>query len=189
MSALLDSLRTFFRTFTRTVLPDGPNIRAGVLVLIFEKTGEPHFLLTRRTKDVEHHKGQISFPGGAVDAGDRDLVATALRESNEEVGLPTRGIEILGLGDDISVPSGFIITPVVGYIKHLPLLKMNTSEVESVIEVPLSFFAEPANKRVVKMMRNGELRDVYFYNYGETEIWGATAAIIESFLRKTQAAT
>ncbi len=189
MAASIESLRTFFKTFTRTALPDGKNIRAGVLVLIFEKRGEPHFLLTRRTHDVEHHKGQISFPGGAVDAGDRDLVATALRESNEEVGLPTQGIEILGVGDDISVPSGFVITPVVGYVKHLPPLKINASEVESVIEVPLSFFAEPANRRVVKMMRNGELRDVYFYNFGETEIWGATAAIIESFLRKTRSAT
>ena len=88
MNSQIDRLRSFFKTYERVLKPDVALTRAGVLVPLFEKNGETHFLLTKRTQDVEHHKGQVSFPGGAVDKGDRDIVTTALRESEEEIGLP-----------------------------------------------------------------------------------------------------
>ncbi len=184
MNSFREKLQSFFKTYQRVELPDSQLIRAGVLVVIFEKRGEPYFLLTKRTNDVEHHKGQISFPGGAVDAGDRDMIATALRETEEEIGLTADSIKVVGLLDDIEIPTGFVVTPVVGYVEELPLLRLNRPEVELVLEVPITFFQESGNKKVVKMMRGGELRDVYSFSYGEFQIWGATAAIINSFLKK-----
>ncbi len=158
--------------------------RAGVLVPIFEKRDEPYFLLTKRTEDVEHHKGQISFPGGAVDSSDADMIATSLRETEEEIGLAVGQIDVVGTLDDIIIPTGFLVTPVVGYLGALPPLKLNRREVESILEVPVSFFRDPKHKKVVKMMRGNVLHDVYFFTFGESQIWGATAAIIESFLSK-----
>jgi 8-oxo-dGTP pyrophosphatase MutT (NUDIX family) len=184
MISFHEQLRQFFRTYRRVELMSSQLTRAGVLVGIFEKRDEAYFLLTKRTDDVEHHKGQISFPGGAVDAGDRDIVATSLRETEEEIGLTAEHIDVVGTFDDIIIPTGFMVTPVVGYIDELPPLKLNRTEVESVLEVPLSFFQESKNKKVVKMMRGGVLHDVYFFTYGEFQIWGATAAVINSFLSK-----
>jgi len=184
-----EQLRQFFSTYRRVELLSSQLTRAGVLVGIFEKRDEPHFVLTKRTDDVEHHKGQISFPGGAVDAADEDIVATSLRETEEEIGLTADHIDVVGACDDIIIPTGFLVTPVVGFIDTLPPLKLNRTEVESVLEVPLSFFRESKNKKVVKMMRGGALHDVYFFTYGEFQIWGATAAIIESFLRKLTSAS
>jgi 8-oxo-dGTP pyrophosphatase MutT (NUDIX family) len=184
MQSVVDELRSFFEKYERATKPDAPLVRAGVLVPIFEKGGEPHFLLTKRTQDVEHHKGQISFPGGAVDTGDRDIVATALRESDEEIGLPADHVEVLGLFDDLIIPTGFVVTPVVGYVAHMPALRLNNSEVNSVLEVPLSFFRDPKNRQVLKMMRGGVVRDVYLFPFEHNEIWGATAFIINSFLEK-----
>jgi 8-oxo-dGTP pyrophosphatase MutT (NUDIX family) len=182
MSSVREKLQSFFQAYRRTELPNTQLTRASVLVPIFEKSQEPFFLLTQRTHDVEHHKGQISFPGGVVDKIDRTILQTALRETEEEIGIPSDRIEIVGVINDIVIPTGFVVTPVVGYIASLPQLKLNKGEVESVLEVPFSFFLQPANKRVVKMERLGELRDVFFFTFRKHEIWGATAAIIDSFL-------
>lgn len=175
-------LQDFFTQYQRVELPDSGLTRAAVLVPIFEKMHEPYFLLTKRTQDVEHHKGQVSFPGGAVDHNDKNIVQTALRETNEEIGLPDNQIQVAGILSDITIPTGFVVTPVVSYILLLPPLKLNKREVESILEVPFAFFLERKNRKVVQMARGSKLRDVYFFTYGETEIWGATAAIIDSFL-------
>lgn len=184
MNTLSNQLTGFFQSFERVVLSDAGLTRAGVLVPIVERDDEPYFLLTRRTQDVEHHKGQISFPGGAVDDGDRDIVATALRETEEEIGLPSNAISVLGLFNDITIPTGFVVTPVVGYIPSLPSLRLNASEVESVFEAPFSFFLRPENRKIETMVRGGQRRDVYFFTFGKYEIWGATAFIIDSLLKE-----
>jgi 8-oxo-dGTP pyrophosphatase MutT (NUDIX family) len=184
MISFKERLQDFFRHYHRVALPDSGLTRAAVLVPIFEKSNEPFLLLTKRTQDVEHHKGQVSFPGGTNDKDDADIVATALRETSEEIGLTSREIEVMGIISDITIPTGFVVTPVVGYISSLPSLKLNRSEVESVLEVPFSFFRIQGNKKIVKMMREGQLRDVYFFTYCGSEIWGATAAIIDSFLNE-----
>jgi 8-oxo-dGTP pyrophosphatase MutT (NUDIX family) len=157
--------------------------RAAVLILLFPKGEDLRFLLTRRTQDVEHHKGQISFPGGSEDASDHDIIETALRESEEEIGLPRAAVQVLGLFDDYETPSGFAITPVVGYVPELPQLHLNTTEVTETLEVPVALFADRANERVERKQVGGKLHDVYFYRYGGHEIWGATAAMIRSFLQ------
>jgi len=116
------------------------------------------------------------------------MISTALRETKEEIGLSPENIQILGLFDDFSTPTGFVITPAVGYVPRLPELRANSREVEEILEVPLAFFLNPENERVVRMQRDGVMRDVFFYTYREgVEIWGATAFILRSFLKSVHA--
>ena len=150
----------------------------------FTKSNSWHLLMTKRSDDVEHHKGQISFPGGAVDRGDKDIVATALRETEEEIGLPAASVEVLGLHDDHETPTGFIMTPVVGYVKRMPALTPRLEEVGEILEVPVSLFFDASKERVVKMERMGKEIDVYFFDFGKHEIWGATARISRDFLQE-----
>lgn len=183
-----EHIRNFLSSRIRRKIDD-PNLRrAAVLILFYARDGILHVLLTKRTSIVEHHKGQISFPGGSADEGDSSLIETALRETMEEIGLEISGVRILGLYHDQWTPTGFSITPVVGYIPSLPPLKPNRHEVEEIIEIPVSFFLDPANGEVRRMERAGKTVDVHFYRYGNHEVWGATAAILRSFLADLAAA-
>ncbi len=179
----IETIRSFLRNYSPKTMNDASLTRAGVLMPFVGSEDGLSLLLTKRTDRVEHHKGQISFPGGAADDGDVDIVATALRETAEETGLTASAVEVLGKFDDFWTPTGFIITPVVGYLKHLPPLQLSSEEVEAVLQIPVSFFLDPTNERIVKMERNGTIHDVYFFRHGEHEVWGATAAMIRSFLR------
>ncbi len=165
-----------------TLSAEKKNIRASVLVPIVSVHGELHLLLTVRTHEVETHKGQISFPGGVCDSEDNDETETALREAEEEIGLPESSVDILGLLDDFVTPTGFLITPLVGYIHALPLLKPNPEEVAEILFVPVSFFADEQNGRSEERTINGKQLKVWFFNYKQHTIWGATAAMIKHFL-------
>lgn len=182
MTVTIEQIRAFFSTY-RPKEQRAPHLkRAAILIPFFEKKSALHVLLTKRTESVEHHKGQISFPGGAMDDHDADSVTTALRETEEEIGLKKSVVEVLGVFDDYTTPSGYRITPVVGFVASVPALQPSTDEVAEIFEVPLSFFLDKKNERVVPIMRNGKWRDVYFYNYGPYKVWGVTAAILRSFL-------
>lgn len=157
-----------------------------MLILLFHRRNELQVLLTRRTTDVEHHKGQISFPGGSADRSDSDIVGTALRETEEEIGIRPADVEVLGLFNDVWTPSGFRITPVIGFLHSVPPMMLSEEEVEEVLEVPVSFFLERRNEKVKRLTRNGVHHDIYFYRYGNNEIWGATAAMLRSFLLALQ---
>lgn len=153
--------------------------RAAVLVPLYESDGEVHLLLTRRTETVEHHKGQISFPGGAAD-GDEDLRQTALRETFEEVGIPADHVELLGQLPDVEVTvSGFRVTPYVGVIPHPYPLRPSADEIEETVGVPLAIFRDPSNLRVELRERDGRRYEVYHYTHGAYDVWGATALIIK----------
>jgi 8-oxo-dGTP pyrophosphatase MutT (NUDIX family) len=156
--------------------------RAGVLVPLILGVEGADLLFTRRTDHVETHKGQISFPGGMVDEGDADIVQTALREAEEELGIGSKLIDVKGILDDLAVPSGFIITPVVGILSSLPSLTPNPQEVAEAFSVPLAFFCNPANGRSELRDYRGGKREVWFYEHGEHIIWGATAMIVRSLL-------
>jgi len=157
--------------------------RAAVLIPVIVKDNAIEMLLTRRTDQVEHHKNQISFPGGAVDPEDKTIVETALRETEEELGIAPEKIEVIGSIDEVTTPSGFLITPVVGLLKQLPSLRLHRIEVEDAFTVPLDFFTGQNNVRVEHREYEGKKHDVYFYRYEDKEIWGVTAYIIRLFIR------
>lgn len=155
--------------------------KAAVLITLFPKEGELHVLLTVRTDEVETHKGQISCPGGMCNTEDVDATATALRETEEEIGIPPSIIEILGSIDDHATPTGFIVTPVVGYLTIKPELRISKAEVADVFGVPLSVFIERKNARTETMTRDGKKHLVWYFDYGERTIWGATARMLVNF--------
>jgi 8-oxo-dGTP pyrophosphatase MutT (NUDIX family) len=181
-SALLRGLTHLSLTGERDALAIEGFRRAGVLVPLILRGRGADLLFTRRTDHVETHKGQISFPGGMTDEGDTDIVHTALREAEEELGIAAKYVEIKGILDDIAVPSGFIITPVVGTLRALPLLTPNPQEVAEAFTVPLAFFCNPANGRSELRDYRGGKREVWFYQHGEHIIWGATAMIVRLLL-------
>jgi len=165
---------------TRMPVPREGFTPAAVLIPLVLNASALDVLLTRRTEDVETHKGQIAFPGGMVDDGDTDRWHTALRETEEELGIGPAHVEVLGILDDLLTPTGFVITPVVGIVEPLPIMKPNPHEVAEVFTVPLAFFADAQNgRREWRSTPLGE-REVWFYEYEGRVIWGATAAILRN---------
>ena len=160
--------------------------KAAVLVPLILESGVPHLLFTKRTEIVETHKGQISFPGGVMDPDDGDVIRTALREAWEEVGIPEAAVVISGLLDDLATPTGFIITPVVGLIEQLPRLSPNKDEVADIFQVPLSFFSDQRNGRSELREFRGRKHEVWFYQSDGHTIWGATAIIVRSLLKRLE---
>jgi len=157
---------------------------ASVLVPLFKKDGEILILFTRRTDHVEHHKGQISFPGGMRDPADPDSVSTAIRETWEEVGIEPASIQIIGELDDHPTVSGFNITPFVGRISDPFTTRICEEQLSELFSVPLSFFLEESNCRQEFLLdSDGHKREFYVFQYGEYRIWGATAAIIYNFIK------
>lgn len=166
----------------RLIVDDPDLICAAVLMPLLLKQNEWHLLVTQRAESVEHHRGQISFPGGACEPKDADLLATALREAYEEVGIPPQATEVLGALDDLETVTGFVVTPFVGIIPYPLPYSLNQKEVAAVIEVPLSFLRDPANLRTEVREHRGKRHNVLFWDYGSYTIWGATARIIQDFL-------
>jgi len=172
----------------RRVVPPGPLVRAAVLVPIVDR-GEAVLVFAQRTDRVGHHKGQISFPGGRVDPGDADDLAAALREAHEEVGLEPALVEPLGLLDDTeTVATQYVITPWVGVVRAPVAWQPDGEEIEKVIEVPVAALLDRGCFRVELWQRDGIEREVYFYEYRDTTIWGATARILKQYLDLVEAA-
>ena len=166
------------------MLPLPPGMRrAAVLVPLVQATGETALLLTKRSETVEHHKSQISFPGGGLEDGESPLDA-ALRETREEIGIPPADVEILGeLDDEETAVSGFVVTPFVGIVQQPSRLRLSPHEVRAVLQVPLSVLLDPRNVRTEVWKRGEDERLlIYFYTAGREVIWGATARIIARFL-------
>jgi len=158
---------------------------SAVLLPFIEKEGEWHLLLTRRADDLEHHRGQVAFPGGSVEAGE-SAVDAALRETGEEIGIHPEAVEVIGEIDEIWTPTGYVITPVVGVLKTLDGLAPDEREVARVFTVPLAYFADEGNAELKTMHVGPWTRDVYFY-YPEGEtVWGATAFIIRGMLKRME---
>lgn len=178
---MLEVLRARLAGRAARDLPPHTSRRAAVLVPLFEHEGVLHLLLTKRTDTVEYHKGQISFPGGRLEEGDADLLATALRETYEEIGMAPESVEVLGRLDEIeTVGSGFAVTPFVGLVPRPRGLRINPGEIEEIIEAPVGVFLDPANLRVERVEREGRAVDVLFYTCPPHVVWGATARIIQA---------
>ncbi|MBI4497675.1 MAG: GNAT family N-acetyltransferase [Chloroflexi bacterium] len=159
---------------------------SAVLLLLYEKGGAPYVLFTRRTSLVEDHKGEVSFPGGAWHPGeDPSLLATALRESHEEVGVAPDNVEVLGELDDTVPLSKYVITPYVGTLRSPQDFRPAAIEVAEVLEVPLAYLKDPAHRRdAAREPRRyaGKQISGEYVVYGESVIWGATYRILRQFL-------
>lgn len=161
--------------------------RAAVLVPVVDRPEGPTVILTVRSEHLRNHKGQISFPGGRRDDGDADAVDTALREAEEEIGLPRRQVEILGYLDDYPTMTRYRVTPVVGVIRDLPALRIDAAEVAETFEVPLSLLLDPASYEQKHLFRGALKLPFYEVNYGNYRIWGATAGMLWDLCRKVNA--
>ena len=158
-------------------------IRAAVLVPIFEKGNEPYIVFTERTHRVSTHKGQISFPGGRLDEDDTTLLDAALRECEEEIGIPRSDVDVLGQLDDCpTYVSSYMITPFVGVIPWPHQFRMNEVETASIIETPISELLDPRCLAEGSEIVDGHILPAYFYAHGGKVIWGATARILKQFL-------
>jgi len=150
----------------------GENLRASaVLIPLFHNQGQYHVLLTERSEEVDFHKGQVCFPGGTREPSDSSLLQTALRETEEEIGVKAEDVEILGKFDDnLTLTSNYVISPFVAFIPYPYPLKADGREIREIFSVPLSFLMDEANFKQDS------------YEYEGHIIWGATARILRQFI-------
>lgn len=151
---------------------------AGVLIPIVERGDELSLLLTQRSQELKHHAGQVSFPGGRMEKRDATIVATALRETHEEVGIDPRQISIVGYLNTLPTGTGYAVTPVVGLIEGEPELDIDHSEVEYTFEVPLAFLLDSRNDRLIERSVGGYDLVLAEFHWQNERIWGATAHIV-----------
>jgi 8-oxo-dGTP pyrophosphatase MutT (NUDIX family) len=153
-------------------------IPAAVLIPVVNREDELKVLFTRRAANLAQHAGQISFPGGHIEESDNEPIDAALRETEEEVGLPRHHIDVIGQLENYISRTGFEITPIVGVIEPPFTVVPQPSEVAEVFEVPLSFLLNPENHHRHTREISGENREFYAMPYGEYYIWGVTAGIL-----------
>ena len=153
---------------------------AAVLFPIVLRAGGKTVLLTQRTAHLRDHAGQVSFPGGRVEDDDASPIDTALRETEEEIGLARQHVEILGFLPEYRTGTGFSVTPVVGLVRPPFDLRLDPFEVAEAFEVPLDFLLDPANHKEHSLHYRGALRHYFAMPYGDYFIWGATAGMIRS---------
>ena len=156
---------------------------AAVLILVIDRPQAPTVLFTQRTAHLTDHAGQISFPGGRVEDGDPSADHTALRETREETGVDVTRIALLGSIPHYTTGTGYLITPVVGWMEPPIEYRPDPTEVEECFEVPLDFLIQPANHRLESAMYKGRMRQYYAIPYGQRYIWGATAGMLVTLTR------
>ncbi|OQW93578.1 MAG: CoA pyrophosphatase [Beggiatoa sp. IS2] len=163
-----------------------PTLRpAAVLLPLVERPQGITVILTRRTEHLQNHGGQICFPGGTYDATqDENPIATALRETMEEIGLPPESVEVAGFLESFQTGTGFLIVPVVGFVKPDFKLQLDPFEVAEAFEVPLDFVFNPDNHQQRVIVVHNVKRSYYQFNYEHWMIWGATAGILINFYQR-----
>ena len=184
-----DDVRRLLSGYTPIIqTPDPPLPPAGVLLILHERPNGPHIIFQKRTDSVRDHKGQISFPGGAMDPGDGTVLRTALRETHEEIGVEPEHIEVFGPLDDMVTISNFLVTPFVGWLDRYPYeWKFSHHEVAYLLEVPLDHLRDAKNLIPDRRLINGKEYEFQSYQFGDDLIWGATARMLGNFLDLLQA--
>jgi 8-oxo-dGTP pyrophosphatase MutT (NUDIX family) len=168
--------------FSEVTLTEDVHLKcAAVLVPLVWQDNAWHLLYTRRTETVESHKGQVSFPGGACDDGETSPEQTALRETEEEIGIPARDVKILGRLANLITITYFRVTPVVGVVKWPAVLRVENNEVARVFTIPLEWLANPSNRW---QFERADLKRplIAYHPYDGELLWGATARITVDFL-------
>ena len=167
----------------------GGTTDAAVLIPLYLDQGDLHAVYTKRRDDLKKHAGEISFPGGRPDFPDEDLMVTALREAEEEIGLPRAAVEVIGLADRYRTITGFEVTPVVGVIAPGLELRPCPGEVAGMFEAPLRHLLDPARQVEKSVVWRGRDRTYYEIDYEGRRIWGATAAMIVNLSRRLELVT
>lgn len=161
-----------------------PPTPAAALVPVIDRPGGGTILLTERTQHLHYHAGQISFPGGRVEPEDENPVATALRETEEEIGLERGFVEIVGYLDRYKTGTGFLVTPVVGLVSVGFSLSLDEFEVADIFEVPLDYILDATNHRRETRYFDGIERSFDVIEYENRYIWGATAGMLIDLYEK-----
>jgi 8-oxo-dGTP pyrophosphatase MutT (NUDIX family) len=156
---------------------------AAVLVAIVDRP-RPTVLLTLRPETMRKHPGQVSFPGGRIDPGDDGPIAAALREAEEEIGLPPAKVEVIGIADRYLTVTGFEVTPVLGIVPPDLPLAPHPGEVAALFEAPLDYLLDPAHHNIRTALWRGRERTYYEIEWEDRRIWGATAAMIVNLSRR-----
>jgi len=160
--------------------PAGLRLRPAAVLVAFQAGETPRLILTKRASGLQHHPGQIAFPGGKLEPTDASAIDAALREAGEEVGLPRRKVEVLGALPPHETVTGFTVTPVLGWISDAFTPSREIGEVDEVFSVPFSHIADPANYRIESRFLRGKRRRFLAVPYGPYYIWGATARILRT---------
>ena len=168
---------------SRTLIP------AAVLVPIVNHGDHTTIIFTQRASHLTDHGGQVSFPGGRVEPSDESIEYTALRETEEEIGLQRKYVKVLGRLPEYYTRTGFLVTPVVGWIEPGFTLQPDTFEVAEVFEVPLAFLLNPDNHQQKSITWEGKERRYYAMPYEHRNIWGVTAGILRCLYFALQGAS
>lgn len=162
-------------------IPPDNIVLSAVLILLFPIREDIHFFLTKRTDTVQYHKGQISLPGGAKEEGE-ELIGTALRETDEEIGISPDSIQIIGQLTPLLVPvTGFQIHPFIGFSEHKPETATDPMEVESVFSVSIHSLVHQKTHQLEERTLRGHLYQVPYYHLNNKKVWGATSMILSEF--------
>lgn len=175
-------IEKILRHYKKKKITDENLKSSAVLIPLFYSQGQYHVLFAKRSDEVNFHKGQVCFPGGGPEPGDPSLLQTALREAEEEIGLKAKDVEILGeLDDNLTLTSGYVISPFVAFIPYPYPFKLNHKEVEEIFSVPLLALMDEANFRQGYYPTEDKIGPGYAYKYEGHIIWGATARILRQF--------
>jgi 8-oxo-dGTP pyrophosphatase MutT (NUDIX family) len=176
-----DKIAMVLRSHVPKDLTGRPYKRAAVLMPIQEREDDDYLILTQRAEQLNHHRGQVAFPGGRVDANDRGELEAALRESHEEIGIDPSHVRVLGRLDQVTAAADFLVTPFVGIIPAPYEFRLNPIETAAVFAVPIAALLEPRAVKVAdRLSLHGE--PVYHFYFDGWDIWGATARMIVQFL-------
>ncbi|GLS91958.1 coenzyme A pyrophosphatase [Psychromonas marina] len=151
-----------------------------MLIALIERDDELHIIFTERALHLRHHPGQVSFPGGKHETFDSSLQQTAIRETNEEIGIKPEFIEIIGQLPSLKTTSGFEVFPIVAFVDQRFSLNIDANEVKSVFEVPLRFLLDSKNFHLQHLIANKKRHSTYCIGYQNNLIWGATAQMLKN---------